>query len=86
MFALSWSVILFTNAWKHCQSTLLAQISDIVELQAYLLTAIYATGSAKRSSKAVSMVCFNNIVSLAIRYNGFFLILVEIFLELCTWK
>ncbi|KAJ8966633.1 hypothetical protein NQ314_003400 [Rhamnusium bicolor] len=56
LFALNWSTILFSSGWKHNLTTLQSQISQIVELQAYLLTAVLAAGNNKRSSKAFNLM------------------------------
>lgn len=56
LFALSWSTLIFMSGWKNGSNILASLMTDIVELQAYLITAILGTGFNKQSSKALNLV------------------------------
>lgn len=69
LFALSWSTLVFTSGWKSGSKILVSVITDIVQLQAYLITAILGVGTNKQSSKALSLVCINNYFLILFSYE-----------------
>ncbi|CAG9834134.1 unnamed protein product [Diabrotica balteata] len=56
LFALTWSTIIFTKGWKHSPGTVQAQLTQIVELQSYLVTSILGADNMKRKLKAITLM------------------------------
>jgi hypothetical protein len=56
LYALHWSCLVLTVGWKVNQSTLQKHISQLIEIQALLLTTVVAAGIEKRSIKAFNLL------------------------------
>lgn len=59
LYALHWSCLLVTVGWKVNQSVFQTHLSQIIEIQALLLTTVVAAGIEKRSTKAFNLVFFS---------------------------
>lgn len=56
LYALHWSCLILTVGWKVNQSIFQTHLSQIIEIQALLLSTVVAAGIEKRSTKAFNLV------------------------------